>query len=94
MSSTQIKLTFNPAGFAECLAGMSDLVEATAVRLAEQARAELNGPGSYTVEMTTKPRFHDSEYGVSRPVAYARVVADAAASADEAENKSMSKAVY
>ena len=92
MSEIQIK--FFPEGFAECLQGMGSMVEAEAERLAAQAQAELKGPGSYTVEVVNEPRFHDATYGVSRPVAVARVVADADATRDEAENKSMSKAVY
>lgn len=92
--STQIQIKFFPEGFAECLQGMGGMCQAEAERLAEQARAELNGPGSYTVEVVNETRFHDAEYGVTRPVAVARVVADEAATRDEAENKTMSKAVY
>ena len=91
MSEIQIK--FNPQGFAECLAGMDGTVRAEAERLAEAAKANLRGPGSYTVEVVHESRFQDAAYGVSRPVAVARVIADKAASADEAENKSMSRAV-
>ena len=42
--------------------------------------------------MSDEPRFQDSAYGVTRPIA--RVVAnDDATSAEEAENKILSKAV-
>lgn len=91
--ATNINIKFFPAGFAECLAGMDGAVRSEAVKLAEAAKANLNGNGSYTVEVVHEPRFQDSSFGVARPVAVARVIADAAASADEAENKSMSKAV-
>lgn len=95
--ATQIDITFNPAGFAECLSGMSDMVKSIAEELAEKAEAESGAAGSYTVTVKNEPRFHDAQYGVARPIARAipvgRVTADSRASADEAENKSMSKAV-
>lgn len=91
--ATKIEIKFNPAGFAECLNSLSDQVKSTAERLADQAKAESGGRGSYTVEMHNEPRYKDSQYGVSRPIAIARVYADEAGSIDEAENKSMSKAV-
>lgn len=88
-----IKITkWYPEGFAECLAGMDGMVQAEAEKLAAQA-AQNYSQGHYTVEVVHEPRFQDSAYGVARPVAVARVVADEAASRDEAENKSMSKAV-
>jgi hypothetical protein len=89
--AVQMTIKFIPEGFAECLSGLSGQVEAEARRLASQ----YEGPGTTTVVVTEqKARFQDSVYGVSRPVTVARVVADAEASADEAENKSLSKAVY
>lgn len=91
MSKTDITIKFDNGAFAECLSGMGEMCEAEARRLASQ----YEGPGTVTVVVTEqKARFQDSAYGVSRPVAVARVVADAEASADEAENKSLSKAVY
>lgn len=91
--SKQISITWNPQGFAECLSGMDDMVRSEAEQLAAAAAANLQGQGSYSVEVVHETRFRDATYGVTRPVAVARVVADAAASADEAENKSMSRAV-
>ena len=95
--ATKIDIKFNPEGFAECLAGMSDMVKSVAEDLAAKAEAESGGVGSYEVTVSNEPRFHDEEHGVSRPIARAipvgRVTADSRASADEAENKSMSKAV-
>lgn len=89
--ATQIKITkWCPEGFAECLNGMDDMVRA----VAESEAAKMGGsPGEITVDVTHEPRFRDSQYGVSRPIAVARIKGDAAASADEAENKTMSKAV-
>lgn len=88
--ATQIDIKFNPAGFAECLAGMDDQVKA----VAEQIVSQTTGPGSYSIEVVHEPRFHDAQYGVARPVAVARITGDAEASASEAEDKTMSKAVY
>ena len=85
------KITFNNAGFAECLSGMGDMCVEEARRIASQ----YEGPGTVTVATVEKKvRFWDSKYGTTRPVAVVRVVADAVASQDEAENKSLSKAVY
>ena len=92
--STQIDIKFNPQGFAECLNGMDGMVQSVAEDLAAKAASELQGPGSYTVEVVHETRFQDASYGVTRPVAVARVIADADATRDEAENKTMSKAVY
>lgn len=90
---TEIRITFNPAGFAECLAGMSGMVQS----VCEQEAAKYNGPGEYTIEVTNEPRFLDASYGVSRPIARAipvgRIIGDETASADEAENKSLSRVV-
>ena len=91
--STRITIKFNPAGFAECLNSLSGEVKSVAERLAEQAKVESGGRGTYTVKIHNEPRYKDSQYGVSRPIAIARVYADEAGSIDEAENKSMSKAV-
>ena len=93
MSRGEIQIKFNPAGFAECLQGMDGMVKEEA----EKIISRISGPGQYTVEVVHEPRFHDSAYGVARPVAIAvaiaRISADRKGSADEAENKSMSKAV-
>lgn len=91
--STQVSIKFFPEGFAECLNGMDDMVRDEAERLAAQAMANMSN-GNLTVEVVHEPRFHDAAYGVARPVAVARIIANAAASREEAEDKTMSKAVY
>lgn len=90
MSEIRITKWF-PEGFAECLAGMDDTVRSVAEQ--EVAKKLAETPGNYTVEVVHEPRFRDSTYGVSRPVAVARIIGDAVASASEAENKTMSRAV-
>ena len=75
---TEITIKFDPKGFAECLQGARGIVDSAAQDIAARA--------------TDEPRFQDSAYGVTRPIA--RVVAnDDATSAEEAENKILSKAV-
>lgn len=90
--STQITLTFNPAGFAECLEGLSGQVEAEAEKIAARANGLITKGGGFAVEMTNAPRFLDSSYGVARPVARVYALDDVTA-AEEAENKILSKAV-
>lgn len=90
--STQITLTFNPAGFAECLEGLSGQVEAEAEKIAARANGLITKGGGFAVEMTNAPRFHDASYGVTRPVARVYALDDVTA-AEEAENKILSKAV-
>lgn len=89
--STKIQIKWNPKGFSECLQGLEGQVQAEAERIAARAESYLEGPGSFSVEMTQKARYQDSSYGVTRPVAY--VYADEAASREEAEDKILSKAV-
>lgn len=91
--ATKIEIKFNPAGFAECLAGMAGTVQAEAEKRAAIATGMLTGPGTgFHVEMSNEPRFQDSSYGVTRPIG--RVVAnDEESSKEEAENKILSKAV-
>ena len=90
--SSRMEITFKPAGFAECLQGMSGQVQAAAEGIAARASSYLTKGGGFHVEMSNEARFQDAAYGVSRPVA--RVVAnDAETSAEEAENKILSKAV-
>lgn len=91
--SNDIEIKFNPAGFAECLKGLSKEVEAEATKIANKASGFLPpGCGGFHVEISDEPRFEDSSYGVSRPVA--RVVAnDNASSIAEAKDKILSKAV-
>ena len=90
MSNIEIK--FNPQGFAECLHGLSGSVQAEAEKIAARASSYLTKGGGFHVEMTSMARYQDSSYGVSRPVAYV-MANDDASSAEEAENKILSKAV-
>lgn len=91
--SKEIDITFKPEGFAECLQGMSGVVQSTANSIAARASSYITGAGTgFHVEMSNEARYQDAAYGVSRPVA--RVVAnDQETSAEEAENKILSKAV-
>lgn len=91
--STQIEIEFKPEGFAECLQGMSGQVQGVAESIASRASSYITKGGSgFHVEMSNEARFQDASYGVSRPVA--RVIAnDDATSAEEAEDKILSKAV-
>lgn len=91
--STKTEIKFKPEGFTECLQGMEDMVRSECEKLAEQA----GGLDHYTITVANEPKFKDARYGASRPVVRAvpvgRITADSQASADEAENKTMSKAV-
>lgn len=89
---TEIKMEFKPEGFAECLQGLSGQVQASAEAIAARATAYLSRGSGFHVEMTTMPRYQDSSYGVSRPVAYVMSNDDETA-AEEAEYKILSKAV-
>lgn len=90
--ATQITMTFNPAGFAECLLGAEGIVQSEAEKIAARADGYVTKGTGFHVEMSNEPRFKDEQHGVSRPVA--RVVAnDDETSAEEAENKILSKAV-
>lgn len=90
--ATQIKIDFNPAGFAECLSGLSGDVQAAADKIAATATSMITKGTGFHTEMSNEPRFQDSSYGVSRPIG--RVVANDEESAkEEAENKILSKAV-
>ena len=89
---TQINITFNPQGFAECLQGAAGIVEAFAETIAARANGYVTKGTGFHVEMSDEPRFQDAGYGVTRPIG--RVVAnDEETSAEEAENKILSKAV-
>lgn len=91
--SANIKIEFNKKGFVECLQGAADMCASEAEKLAERYMAQY--PGTLQTEVVNKPRFGwDASNGTTRPVAYARIVADATASREEAENKSMSEVVY
>lgn len=90
--STQIRIEFKPQGFAECLQSMNGMVQAEAEKIAARAASYLTHGGGFHVEMTDAPRYQDSSYGVTRPVAYV-MANDAETSAEEAENKILSKAV-
>lgn len=90
--ATEITIEFNPAGFAECLQGLSGQVQEEAEKIAARASGYTTKGAGFHVEMANEPRFQDSAYGVTRPIG--RVVAnDDETSAEEAENKILSKAV-
>ena len=90
--STQIAIKFIPAGFAECLQGLSGQVEGEANKIASRASGFATKGSGFHVEMSNEPRFQDAAYGVTRPIA--RVVAnDDETSKEEAEDKILSKAV-
>lgn len=90
--SSQIKITFNPAGFSECLQSMTDVVQAAAEGIAARAGAELEKGSGFHVEITDEPRFLDNAYGTTRPVGHV-VSNDDETAAEEAEKKILSKAV-
>lgn len=91
--AVQIVIDFKPKGFAECLQGATGIVESSAQTIAERANGNVTKGTGFHVETSNEPRFQDSAYGVTRPIA--RVVAnDAETSAEEAENKILSKAVH
>lgn len=90
--STEIKIEFKPQGFAECLQELSGQVQSVAEGIASRATGYLTTGGGFHVEMTNAPRYQDSAYGVSRPVAYV-MASDEESIKEEAENKILSKAV-
>ena len=87
-----IRIKFNPAGFAECLNSLSGEVQAAAEAIAARADSFTTKGTGFHVEMANEPRYLDSAYGVTRPVAYV-VANDEETSAEEAEEKILSKAV-
>ena len=89
---SKIQIEFKPQGFAECLQGLSGQVQSVAQGIAARATSYLTKGGGFHVEMTSMPRYQDSSYGVSRPVAYV-TANDAESAAEEAEKKILSKAV-
>ena len=92
LMGVQITIQFKPEGFAECLSGMSGMVESETEKIAGRANGYVTKGSGFHVEMSNEPRFKDSMYGVTRPIG--RVVAnDDETSAEEAENKILSKAV-
>lgn len=75
MSNSKITIEkWNPAGFAECLQGLSGQVKAAGESIAARATANTTKGSGFHVEMATEARFQDSVYDVSRPIC--RVVAD------------------
>lgn len=89
---TEITIKFDPKGFAECLQGTKGLVQSNAESIASRANGLVTKGTGFHVEMSDEHRFQDSAYGVTRPIG--RVVAnDEETSAEEAENKILSKAV-
>jgi len=92
---TSIKLTFNSEGFREILVGdgVKGLVKNVTENIASRANANLGDPGSegYTAEVFQGSMMQKYGHGgrwIGRVAA-----ADARASADEAETKSLSRAV-
>lgn len=90
MSKLDIK--WNPAGFAECLSGLSGEVQAAAEMVASRAGSYLTKGSGFHVEMSSGARYKDASFGVTRPIAHV-VANDDESSAEEAENKILSKAV-
>lgn len=90
--STQITIKFIPAGFAECLQGLSGQVEGEANKIASRASGFATKGSGFHVEMSNEPRFQDAAYGVTRPIAMV-VANDDETSKEEAEDKILSKAV-
>lgn len=92
MSGNKLTIKWAPAGFAECLQGVAGDVQSAAESIASRASSYVKNGSGFHVEMANEPKYQDSAYGVSRPVAY--VVPDDDESAkEEAEDKILSKAV-
>ena len=89
--SQEIRITFNPAGFAECLSQFDSTAVEEAEKIAARA-SSMTDKGGFHVELEHEPKFQDSAYGVTRPVAYV-VANDDETTAEETENKILSKAV-
>lgn len=89
---SKLTIKWNPAGFAECLQGVSGEVQAAAETIAARATSYLEKGSGFHVEMGNEPKYQDSAYGVTRPVAYV-VPDDEESAAEEAEDKILSKAV-
>lgn len=90
--ATKLTIKFNPAGFAECLQGLSGQCQSAAEGIASRASAMCSKGSGFHVEMSNEPRFRDSAYGVTRPIA--RIVSnDDETAREEAEYKILSKAV-
>lgn len=91
-----INMQFFPEGFVECLNNdeMINLIESTCK---DQISRMGDDASQYEISITHEPRYKDASYGVDRPIGRAiptgTITASATASADEAENKTMSKAV-
>lgn len=86
------RITFNPKGFAECLEELSGEVKAAAETIAGRASGYVTKGSGFHVEMSNEAKYQDAAYGVTRPVAYV-VANDDESSAQEAEEKILSKAV-
>ena len=90
MSTVDLKL--NHKGIEECLDGFTGNVQAAGEGIAVRASSHVTKGSGFHVEMTNEPRYMDSAYGVTRPVAYV-VADDEESAAEEAEDKILSKAV-
>ena len=90
--SGKLTIKFNPQGFSECLQGTADSVQAVAEEIAARASGYCEKGSGFHVEMTNEARYHDSAYGVTRPVANV-VPDDDESAAEEAEDKILGKAL-
>lgn len=89
---SKLTIRFHPEGFAESLQALAPEVQAAAEGIAARATEYTTKGAGFHVEMTNEPKYLDSSYGVTRPVA--QVVADdEETAAEEAEEKILSKAV-
>lgn len=89
---SELKIKYRPQGFAECLESLSGEVQTAAENIAVRASSYLTRGSGFHVEMQREAKYNDAAYGVTRPVAYV-VADDDESSAEEAEDKILSKAV-
>lgn len=90
--SGKLTITWNPAGFAEALQAVSDDVRAAAEEIADRATGYAEKGSGFHVELENVAKYKDSQYGVTRPVAYV-VSNDDETAAEEAEHKILGKAL-
>ena len=93
--TTNIKITFNSEGFREilCGEGVKDVVSDEAQKIAINANGNLTDPDSEGFEADVFQGSMMSKYGYGGRWIGRVVAMDAKASADEAEMKSLSRAV-
>lgn len=88
----KMTIKFHPEGFAECLQPLAPDVQGAAETIAARASGYVTKGTGFHVEMENQPKYLDAAYGVTRPVAFV-VANDDESSAEEAEDKILSKAV-